>query len=252
MSKWSFQHPHVNAGVRAARALAMRDVRPAPRRSRSVRQLRSLTWFCCAWTMALGCEGYDANRLDTIVSSTLAYRRSYVSLPGGLVSANDSVTLEFWLTWWGDPQGRYERIFDFGSGSGSRVLENPNFESTLFLSPNFDDGVTTRLQFRAPAGPDAQVSPPTRFPAGAPVHVVVVLNSDEQLISLYLDGALVGSAPWEHKLAELRDSNVWLGRSRYPDDPNLYGTFEEFRIYDVPLSADEIARNYARGSARLR
>jgi hypothetical protein len=50
----------------------------------------------------------------------------------------------------------------------------------------------------------------------------------------------------EGHLSELDDQNVWLGRSNYQDD-EFMGTFDEFRIYDAALSADELAESYRLG-----
>jgi hypothetical protein len=67
-----------------------------------------------------------------------------------------------------------------------------------------------------------------------------------------LDGELAGSTPWDTALSELRDTTAWLGRSLYPDTPGLYGTFDEFRIYNLALSAEAVARSHERGPDRIR
>ncbi len=49
------------------------------------------------------------------------------------------------------------------------------------------------------------------------------------------------------QLENLNDVNNWLGRSNWTGDSNFDGLFNEFRIYDEALSADQIAANTAAG-----
>lgn len=176
-------------------------------------------------------------------------RQAYVSLPAGLLSAHASGTLEFWVTWSGNLRGRAERIFDFGSATGMGA--DFKLDSTLFLSPNDDDAGATHLRFHSDKGEDSQLTPMTKFPTGGPVHGAVVLDAERQSMSLYINGELAGSAPWKHSLKELRDTNAWLGRSQNPSDPNLFASFDEFRIHDGALTAEQVARSFKRGPAQL-
>ena len=45
------------------------------------------------------------------------------------------------------------------------------------------------------------------------------------------------------KLNELRDNVNWLGRALYADYPPFDGALYEFRVYDAPLSAEQVAIN---------
>jgi hypothetical protein len=45
----------------------------------------------------------------------------------------------------------------------------------------------------------------------------------------------------------LNDINNWLGRSQYAVDPSFSGTFHEFRIYNVALSAPAIQASFLGG-----
>ena len=53
-----------------------------------------------------------------------------------------------------------------------------------------------------------------------------------------------GTAPSSLSLVE--DVNVWLGRSQW-GDPFFNGSYDEFRIYDGPLSDAEVAASFAAG-----
>jgi len=43
------------------------------------------------------------------------------------------------------------------------------------------------------------------------------------------------------------DINDWLGRSQFPADDGFTGTFLEFRIYSVALTAAQVQASYAAG-----
>lgn len=172
-----------------------------------------------------------------------------VQLPPGLFSRLSSVSLEFWLTWSGDENRRFERIFEFGRTSGSP--SDPKIESSFFLSPNYDDGARPRLYFRSQTGEESRLSGDGQFPAQQRAHVAVVLDGRARRWTLYLNGKPAGSSAWEQPLASLRDDNAWLGRSQHVRDPLFGGSFDEFRIYDVALSAADVANSYARGPERL-
>ena len=69
-------------------------------------------------------------------------------------------------------------------------------------------------------------------------------------MTLYVDGAAEAQAPAEFRLADVDDVNNWLGRSQWVQDVNLAARYDEFRIYDRALSADEIMLLFTRGPDR--
>lgn len=176
-------------------------------------------------------------------------RAGYVELPGGLLSRLHSATLEFWMEWAGDGSRRYERVFEFGRTSGNP--SDPKVESMFFLSPNYDDGLAARVTIRSQSGETARVMASTRFPANERTHVVVVWNGDTRSLALYLNAKPAGEELRVPSLSSLRDDNAWLGRSQHVGDPFLAASFEEFRIYDVALSATDIERSFRRGPEHL-
>jgi len=175
--------------------------------------------------------------------------RAHVQLPPGLLSRLSSASFEFWLTWDGDERRRFERIFEFGRTAGAPPDEKVG--SSFFLSPSYDDGGGARVHFRSQTGESTRLFASLRFPTGAPVHVVVVLDSSAHSLALYLDGKPAGAAAWAQPLSSLQSDNAWLGRSQHEGDPFLAGSFDEFRIYSVALSAAQIEDNHARGPDRL-
>ena len=151
------------------------------------------------------------------------------------------------MTWDGDR--RFERIFEFGRTAGEPP--NEKIGSSFFLSPAYDDGGGARVHFRSATGDNTRLFASLRFPAGTPVHVVVVLDGSAHSLALYLDGEPAGAVAWAQPLASLQSDNAWLGRSQHEGDPFLAGSFDEFRIYSVALSAAQIESNHARGPDRL-
>lgn len=73
-----------------------------------------------------------------------------------------------------------------------------------------------------------------------------VLDISAQQMHLYAAGKLLGSGVMA-PLSELSDVNAWLGRSQWTQDPYLSGSYDEFRIYDVALSPDQLASIAAAG-----
>jgi hypothetical protein len=121
----------------------------------------------------------------------------------------------------------------------------------MFLTPqNGSDG---RLRFAITTnggGNEQQINCSSTMSAGVWYQVAVTLNGNTGI--LYLNGLPVGT----NNAMTLRPSslgstaNNYLGRSQYPD-PYLDGVIDEFRIYNLGLSAAEIAATVALGSSQL-
>jgi hypothetical protein len=184
----------------------------------------------------------------------LAGERSgqYVNLPNGMVSGLDSATFEAWLTWNGG--GAWQRIFDFGNSSSGEDVPGNVGTSYLFLTAAAAPDTVRML----PAGLRVAYSwngvndedicyANAPLPSGAAAHVAVVIDAAAQSMSLYQDGALLGDCPLSRPLSAIDDVNDWLGRSNYVADPDLSGTYDEFRIYGAALTAAELAASFAAG-----
>lgn len=169
----------------------------------------------------------------------------HVILPSGLISAEPSVTLEAWVTLRGSSPGQFERIFDFGNNENG-LGEQGIASSFFYLTPSTDDGVP-RLSFAPVASQRARVDGSAPLPREQPIHFAAVLDGVERRMTLYIDGASVGSAAVDMPLAALDDVNNWLGRSQYAQDEDLRATLHEFRVYGSALSASQVAASFAAG-----
>jgi hypothetical protein len=172
----------------------------------------------------------------------------YVDLPNGIIKSLTNATFEAWVNWNGC--GGWERIFDFGDAGGGDNGRGTAW-TTLYLTPESQNG--RDVMFGAFKRVDQDALYETRaasnlpLPAGVVVHVALVVDDANNLMTLYEDGAFEGSVAYSDSLSMLNDVNVWLGRSQYTVDPSFGGTFHEFRIYNVALSAAAIQTSFVGG-----
>jgi hypothetical protein len=176
---------------------------------------------------------------------------SYVDLPNGLVSALTNATLEAWVTWGGG--AAWQRVFDFGDSTSATPEDNPTTgKSYLFVTPTTDAGTdgVMRGVYSLTGG---AVAAETRVEASmklsqALAQVALVVDSAGGKLILYMDGASVGEQAFTGELASINDVNAWLGRSQYNADPEMTGTFHDFRIYEAALTPLQIATSFAGGA----
>jgi hypothetical protein len=158
----------------------------------------------------------------------------YVDLPiDSLISSLTSSTFATWVDF-SNAAGAWQRIFDFGN----------NTTVYMFLTPR--TGTTGPMRFGITIGGSGAaeqiVDAPTTLASGWH-HVAVTIDADNDTISLYLDGELVG----ENTAATLDPNdlgvttNNWLGRSQWAADAYFSGSLDDVRIYSRALSQDEVA-----------
>ena len=174
----------------------------------------------------------------------------YVDLPNGILSALTSATLEAWVTWGGG--GAWQRIFDFGDSTSPTPEDNPALgKSYLFLTPQTTSGSggLMRAMYSLNDGTSATETRAdgTMALGQTLTQLVVVVDAVAGKLLLYVDGAKTGEQTFAGSLASINDVNAWLGRSQYDADPELTGTFHDFRIYSSALPSLQIATAFAGG-----
>ena len=153
----------------------------------------------------------------------------YVSLPNDIVADVSDFTIAAWVYW--NAVKNWERVFDFGSGTGRYMM----------LTPRANNGLA-RFAITLNGGSGEQdIYGNVALPTGQWAHVAVTLSGN--VGTLYLNGAAIGSntamsfAPFRVEST----SQNWLGRSQFSADPYFNGLIDEFRIYRNALSAEQIA-----------
>ena len=176
---------------------------------------------------------------------------AYIDLPNGIISALESATFETWMTWNGPQDSSWQRVFDFGTSSGGEdIADTGDNQLYTFLTPRssanttrfgYDDGATER-----------QVNAPATLAGEPSQHIVVTWDYDSgnfiTTVSLYVNGQLRSVDGGGHFLLnQLIDVNNWLGRSQFGPDAMLAGSYDEFRIYDYALTANQVLGNFGAG-----
>jgi hypothetical protein len=191
----------------------------------------------------------------------------YVALPHGLLRGLHDATFEAWINWAGSAahdgtRTPWQRIFDFGEGTTGIEGEQASGGdalSYLFLTPQTErrtatEDLSARVAYQVPHNPQSvaleTVVNTSPLPIDVDTHVGVVIEAGAHRMSLFVDGAIVGASALtqDDPLSYVYDINDWLGRSQFPADDGFSGTFLEFRIYSVALTAAQIQANHDAGA----
>lgn len=167
---------------------------------------------------------------------------SFVALPGGIMNSFSSYTIETWArantgnAGWG-------RLFDFGSCALNG--EGRISSGTEYTMLAWGNGIHS-VKFQ---GAETQVK--TSFPAagtGEFHHIVYTYSSATGTGSIYIDGELAVSGPQKGNPTTFTGGmpNMWIGKSNWPD-PYFTGDYDEFRIYNGILLADQVEANFVAG-----
>lgn len=187
----------------------------------------------------------------------------YVDLPNGIISAlGEKATFEFWVTWRGG--NNWTHMYDFGI-SDSLIEDIPTqgtATSWIMMSPAAAGGNAMSRTVKdgsSSAGGLIDAVAVGPIPSdGSETHIAVVIdettpftdadgNASPGSNHFYVNGALVASAGVVLKMAELNDVNNWFGQSSWGGDRIFNGDFNEARIYDTALTAQEVLANFSAG-----
>ncbi len=190
----------------------------------------------------------------------------YVALPHGLLRGLHDATFEAWINWAGSAahdgtRTPWQRIFDFGAGTSGIEGEQASGGdplSYLFLTPQTarrtaTEDLSTRVAYQVPHNPQSvtleTVVNTSPLPIDVDTHVGVVIDARANRMSLFVNGAVVGATNLvqDDPLSYVYDINDWLGHSQFPADEGFTGSFLEFRIYSVALTAAQLQASYDAG-----
>jgi arabinan endo-1,5-alpha-L-arabinosidase len=155
---------------------------------------------------------------------SLSGNSQYVSFPSGL---SGMLTFMAWVKWNGGAE--WQRIYDFGNDT--------NFYS--ILTPEASSG-DLRFNVSVDSIPGEQIiDAPGPLPVGVWTHVAVVMNGES--VVLYTNGVPVGTNQHANlATANLKATNIYLGRSQWPADPYFNGELSDVRIFSYALDSNEI------------
>jgi hypothetical protein len=180
----------------------------------------------------------------------------YVDLPNGILtdlvdnSGEANFTMEVWFTWNG--AGDWQRIWDIGrSVGGEDVSDSGDLTAQFFTTPQAGGG-GVRAAWRGEGGGEASVTRQPSATSGEEHHLAFVWDEANTTATMYYDGVNSGentatAITIANDIAG-NDVNNWLGRSQWGGDVLFVGSYNEFRIYDHALSADEVASNFFGGA----
>lgn len=151
---------------------------------------------------------------------------SFIELPPS-VPNGAAFTFAAWVYWNGGPS--WQRIFDFGNGTGQY----------MFLTPSSSSG-TLRFSISTNSYYSEQIIETTSLPAGKWQHVAVTISGNTA--KLYTNGVLAASSgSFTLTPATFMPALNYLGKSQFPGDPLFHGQLDEVLIADSALSATQIA-----------
>jgi hypothetical protein len=148
----------------------------------------------------------------------------YAVLAAPVANASTFMT---WVKWNGGAQ--WQRVFDFGSGTGAY----------LFLTPMADSGNMRFAITTSGNGAEQRIDAPYPLPTNSWCHVAVTLDGSRGV--LYLDGNPIATnnnltiRPWQ----TLPATN-YIGHSQFGADPLFNGEISSFRIFGRALTATEV------------
>ena len=156
---------------------------------------------------------------------SLSLTAQFVQLPYR-VADSDELSVAMWVKW-NTSTTQWQRIFDFGNDE----------DHYLFLTPNSG---TSKMRFAIKNGGDEQILDcPSKLSSYLWKHVVVTMGKDKTAI--YVDGTEVASTTGiTIKPSDIRPVLNYLGRSQYTADPIISANYDDVRIFNYALSADEV------------
>ena len=193
-----------------------------------------------------------------------AANASYVDMPNGILSSLNSpaFTIEVWYTQITPSATIWQRIFDIGTANGGEDKSDGGGNTAYFyLCPN--EGSNQNIWYGYKTNNSAGMNNSEtnvgrvdmgglsggflggKIPLNQEKMYAVTWDEVAGISKLYYQGVPLGHLRTRSSImnpVQFVDNNCWLGRSQW-GDPGAGGTFNEFRVWDVALKANEIARH---------
>lgn len=193
---------------------------------------------------------------------------SAVTLPPGILSGVDEVTIETWATFPG-VNVTNATLFAFGTAgeAGANYITFSPHSETTNTEADFGQGTGSRPG--APANERNAVIPGV-LDNQTNVHIVAVYHPYAGTEALYINGVQVANTSMFNDMIDPvaylgptftnasilnftlgSDPNNYIGQSLYATDPGMLANVDEFRIYNTALTPGQIAADHALGPNQL-
>ena len=195
---------------------------------------------------------------------------SSVTLPAGIVSNLNAVTVEAWATF---PGAINPFAVLFGLGDTDLIPFDPNNglgQNYIMLSPHSTTNVAGNLQANFGVGTPGFANERNAVATGLAldnqtnVHIVAVFNPLAGVLTLYTNGVSVAAFNNLPSFLFLENTKPnplpdvlgadpinYIGQSLYATDPGLLANVDEFRIYRGALTVSQVAADKALGPNQL-
>ncbi|MDQ0858832.1 immunoglobulin-like domain-containing protein [Bacillus sp. V2I10] len=195
--------------------------------------------------------GTKIDSTDTVGQSTGAVEldgsSGYVELPENTIKDLnlESMTMSTWVKVQGDQAN--QRIFDFSSNTGRVANRNTMYLSTQGDSGNLEFAIVTPFTEKF-ANQNSLLGSTYKYAVRAPMlttanwhHVAMTLEGFDAV--LYVDGKEVSrSSTYNVEPRMLLETTMnYLGKSSNENHSLFNGKFDDFRIYNRALNAEEVA-----------
>ena len=156
----------------------------------------------------------------------------WMELPGSVIDINSypSASIEAWFTW--NSASNWQRVFDFGDTSGGNggycwlYTPSSGSDSRLVISTGGFPGYQT----------GEELTTGEILQTGTTIHLICVYDSSAGQMRIYQNGTFVNSVYVTMLLADVRNTYAYIGKSLYSADPELNGSIDELRIYNIAFS----------------
>ena len=168
-----------------------------------------------------------------VLSNGTGMAESYATLPNGIFEGVEEATISTYVKL--DSKAAWTRVWDFGTGQDVNAfltVQAGGTDAVRFAIKNGEG--TTEEQINPTAGGVLNV--------GEWYHIAVTIKGNVGV--LYLNGEEIGrNETMTLNLSDLESTGGttqnYIGKAQYPD-PLLNGVVDEFRIYDIALTAEQI------------
>lgn len=194
-----------------------------------------------AWTGTLPNGGTFGGGQVALATNATKSLSQYLQLPPGILSNYTAVTIETWVTF-PDQLPVNCFFFGFGNTNGSAGV------NYIFCAPRA--GRAAISNGSNPSEQNAYTG--IDFSYHTNFHLAFVFDPPAGYLAIYTNGILAGiNNSVTIGFDSVTNLYSWIGRSLYVNDPYPDFTLDEFRIYDGPLQAVDIAATQVLGPDQL-